>query len=88
MNAMALSSQQLTVTAPVSPVVKLRARASNSRFICNAARQPAQSASRRESLGLLLALPLLASGQQAHAAELTDFRKVKGEHAPLLRVLG
>lgn len=43
-----------------------------------AARQPAPVTSRRESLGLLLALPLLVAGQSAQAADLADSRKFKG----------
>ncbi len=76
---MALTSKQCRVVLPISPAVTPRARTCNNRLVCKAALQPVQNgATRRESLGLLLALPLLLSGQTAQAADLGDFRKVKG----------
>ena len=75
---MALSSKQCRTIVPVSPVVTSRAR--TCRVLCRAAQQSPQTPSRRESLGLLLSLPLLACGQSAVAAELADSRKFKGEY--------
>ena len=79
---MALISKQCRVFQPVSPAVTPRARACSRQVLCKAALQfTPQDATRRESLGLLLALPLLFSGQSAQAVDLGDFRKVKGMFA-------
>ena len=76
---MALASKQCRVFTSSSPIVTPRARASSNKLLCRAAMQPADiGATRRESLGFLLALPLLLSSQTAQAADLGDFRKVKG----------
>lgn len=41
--------------------------------------QPVQNTSRREALGLLVTLPLLAAGRSAQAADLADSRQHKGD---------
>ena len=76
---MTLVSKQCRVFTTSSSVVTPRARANSNKLLCRAAMQPAEvGATRRESLGLLLALPLLLSSQTAQAADLGDFRKAKG----------
>ncbi|KAL3136794.1 hypothetical protein ABBQ38_005507 [Trebouxia sp. C0009 RCD-2024] len=73
---MSLTSKQCRVLTPVA-AVRPKPRACSARVHCNAAMQPVQHTSRREALGLILALPLLAAGRSAQAADITDSRQHK-----------
>ena len=78
---MALTSKHCRILTPISSTVTVtpRACARSSKLLCRAALQPApKHTTRRESLGFLLALPLLVSTETAQAVDIGDFRGVKG----------
>lgn len=81
---MALASKQCSVLRSVNlarkpPALVVPAALRRSRLSCRASMQPAETGStRRQTLGLLLSLPLLLTGDVARAVQLDDFRKAKG----------
>lgn len=75
---MALVSKHCRISTPISSTLTPRACTRSSGLLCRAALQPEpKHATRRESLGFLLALPLLVSTQTAQAVDLGDFRRAK-----------
>ncbi|DBA88101.1 TPA: hypothetical protein ACH3X2_005099 [Trebouxia sp. C0005] len=77
---MALVSKHCRIATPISSTVTVTPRACtrSSKLLCRAALQQApKHTTRRESLGFLLALPLLVSTQTAQAVDLGDFRRAK-----------
>ena len=77
---MSFASMQCS-TVPLNRTMAPRAPAQRNRLLCRAAVQPTEGATRRQSLGLLLALPVLFTGNTANALEFGDARKVKGAGA-------
>ena len=76
---MAIVSKHCRISTPISSTLTPRACTRSSGLLCRAALQPEpKHATRRESLGFLLALPLLVSTQTAQAVDLGDFRRAKG----------
>lgn len=76
--SMALSSMQCRGLQPFKASMAPRASTRSTKLLCRAEVSHTEpGTTRRQSLGLLLSLPVLLSGSVANAVELGDFRKVK-----------
>ena len=76
---MPVVSMQCRSLPAVNRTMAPRASVQRNRLLCRAAVECAEGgATRRQSLGLLLALPVFFTGNVANAVELGDARKVKG----------